>query len=323
MNLYFFIFEFGAICGLLAIFYHERKDRKLLQILALSFIYGMILEALNIHMSNEIYTYSSVFLLQIMGVPLAIGSGWAVLFYLSYGAADRFNLAWWQSPFLMALIALSYDLTMDAVAIRLGFWQWKIPLDQEWFGVPYDNFFGWLAVVWTFAFFLNLSFQDFVKEKYRKVIFYTAPVTSALLLGAEIMVYVNLSAVLSGRFSWGEAMRYYNSGQYFYAYVPEVQAAKGFLLSAIILFLSVALLFWNKKSESSAGSGDVFSLHLSLSIHAMFFVLLFASGIYKDYPIFVVISVLMLILTLLLENYPKALVHKNKSRPLTGQRADL
>jgi len=310
MNPYFFIFEFGAICGLLAVFYHERKDNKLLQILTLSFIYGMILEALNIHMSGEIYTYSPVFLLEILGVPLAIGAGWAVLFYLAYSLADRFNLAWWQSPFLMALIALSYDLAMDAVAIRLGFWQWKIPLDQEWFGVPYDNFFGWLAVVWTFAFFINLSFQDFVKEKYRKIIRYTSPIASALLLGMEIMVYVNLSAVLSGKFSWGEAIRYYNNGQYSYAYVPEVQTAKGFLLLSIILSLSAAISFWKKKSKSSVKSGDIFSYYLSLSIHLMFFSFLFVSGIYKDYPIFIMISALMLLLNLLLENYPKILSYK-------------
>jgi hypothetical protein len=133
----------------------------------------------------------------------------------------------------------------------LGFWSWKIPLDQEWFGVPYDNFFGWLAVVWTFALFINLSFQDFVKEKYRKIVRYLAPAFAALLLGMEIMVYINLSAVLSGKFTWGEALALYNGHEYDYAYIPEVQKAKGGLLLFIVLSLSVLCFFWIKRRKRS------------------------------------------------------------------------
>ncbi len=290
---YFLIFEFGAISAFLAVLWHERKDWKALEVLSLAFVYGMFLEALNIRMSQGIYSYDPVFLLEIAGVPLCIGAGWAIVFYLSQNAAERFGLAWWQSPFLMALAALSYDLAMDAVAIRLGFWHWSIPLDEEWFGVPYDNFFGWLAVVWTFALIVNLSFRDFVRENYRRIIRYSAPVISALLLGFQIMVYVNLSAVLSGRYSLGEALSLYGQGEYSFAYAPEVQEAKAWLLLFIILSLSVSSWTWIRKGAGVRGSKDGFALAISSLVHLMFLSFLFFGGIYEVSPLLVLVSLLV------------------------------
>jgi hypothetical protein len=219
--------------------------------------------------------------------------------------AERFNLAWWQAPFLITLVALSYDLAMDAVAIRLGFWSWRIPLNQEWFGVPYDNFFGWLAVVWIFALSVNFSYQDFVKEKYRKIIRYAAPITSALLLGMAIMIYVNLSAVLSGRFSWGEAKAFYDRREYDYAYLPEVQRAKGLLLLFIVLSVSALCFAWMKKAKAVSAPQDGFSIRASLAIHSMFFLFLVSSGIYESQPIFIAISFFACAFSLFLESVPR------------------
>lgn len=301
MNPYFFIFESGAIIGLISILCRERKNRQMVEIVSLAFFYGMILEALNIYMSKEIYVYSSAFFLEIAGVPIAIGAGWAVVYYLASYIARQFDLSWWQSPFLISLIALLYDLSMDAVAIRLGFWSWRIPLDQEWFGVPYDNFFGWLAVVWTFSLSINLSFQNFVKSGFQKAIRYLAPITSSLLLGMQIMIYVNLSAVLSGRFNWGEAMEFYVNQKYFYAYVPEVQAAKGCLLLAIIITLS----FFLHKAVVSKGKTSVktdgFALCLSSVIHLMFMFFLLVSRIYQDLPVLILVSLFVFVFTFALE----------------------
>jgi uncharacterized membrane protein len=305
MNFYFLIAEFGTFIAFVAVLYHERKNKKMIEIMILAFVYGLIMEALNIYMSH-VYTYSHDFILQILGVPLAIGAGWAIVYYLSYNAAKRFNLSWWQAPFLMALVALSFDLSLDAIAIRLGFWTWNIPLNEEWFGVPYDNFFGWLAVVWTFGLFINLSFQDFIKPRLAKIIRYAAPVISALLIGMEIMIYENSAAVLSGKFTLSQVQEFYIRQEYFYAYVPEVRTIRIYLFLSLVLFLIFLCATWiNKQRKNISKSTDKFSFYLSLTAHSMFLFLLFISGIYKVSLLLPIVSFSALILAIIIELSPK------------------
>jgi uncharacterized membrane protein len=60
-------------------------------------------------------------------------------------------------PVVDAVLALTIDLSMDAIAIRLGFWTWDVP--GAWFGVPLGNFYAWFAVVWGFSLLLRLARQ--------------------------------------------------------------------------------------------------------------------------------------------------------------------
>jgi uncharacterized membrane protein len=55
-----------------------------------------------------------------------------------------------------ALLALLIDLSIDAIAIRRGYWQWTIPLNAGWFGVPADNLSAWMFVVFFFSLLCRL-----------------------------------------------------------------------------------------------------------------------------------------------------------------------
>jgi uncharacterized membrane protein len=301
MDPYFLIFEFGAFFALLRVCRHERNDRKMLTALLLAFLYGMILEALNIRMSKEIYVYSGDFAFQALGVPLAIGAGWSIIYYLSLKLSEPFYLSWWQAPFLMALIALTFDLTIDAVAIRLGFWHWKLRLDEEWFGVPYDNFFGWLAVMWTFGLSMNLSYRDNIKPAIARIIRLTAPLASALLLGAQIMFYESLAAVLSGRYSLREISTLNDRHDYSYAFDPIVRTARSYLFLSVIVTLLVACSFWiYKQKKVTLTSRDPFPLHTAAAVHLLFLSFLLISGICYTAPLILPIAVFLLILGFLL-----------------------
>ncbi|MDD3190347.1 MAG: carotenoid biosynthesis protein [Candidatus Pacebacteria bacterium] len=311
MNPYFFIFELGAIFLFLMIFFHERKNQDIREVLLLSFAYGIILEALNIYMSKQFYVYNSGFALEILGVPLAIGAGWAVAYYLSSEIVGRFDFVWWQSPFLMALVAFLYDLSMDVIAIRAGFWSWQIALDEQWFGVPYGNFFGWLAVVWTFALFINLSRQDFIKPGFQKMIRFAAPFTSALLLGMQIMIFTDLSAALSGASSLGGTIKLFAKQDYSYANMPGVQAMQGYVLLAIILIFSY-LFFKGVRDKKFVGKINKFVLFCSISIHLFFLFMLFTMDIYRDLPVLFLASIVALALDLFFETYPLGSFEKNE-----------
>jgi hypothetical protein len=51
---------------------------------------------------------------------------------------------------IAALIAVSLDLLMEPVAVRVGLWRWTPP--GPWLGVPIGNFVGWAVIVAGYAF---------------------------------------------------------------------------------------------------------------------------------------------------------------------------
>lgn len=85
-------------------------------------------------------------------VPLYIPLAWAFILATSRSLTDSLGLRPWARPFADALLALLIDVSMDAVAIRLKFWYWHgLSWNDGFFGVPADNFVGWLLVSFTFS----------------------------------------------------------------------------------------------------------------------------------------------------------------------------
>src|SRR5512142_1861922 len=86
-------------------------------------------------------------------VPPAIALCWAMIISSAMNISDSFGIDERVAPFADAVWVIILDLALDAVAIRLGMWRWTIPLDKDWFGVPYSNFFAWLWVAAAFSYF--------------------------------------------------------------------------------------------------------------------------------------------------------------------------
>jgi len=117
--------------------------------LAAGTLFGLLLELATIW-QLEAYSYGT-FLLMLSNVPLAIGIGWGVIIYSAKLFSDATNLPETVRPLLDGLLALNIDLAMDAVAIRLGMWDWGLGLHFQYFGVPYANFWAWFWVVVSFS----------------------------------------------------------------------------------------------------------------------------------------------------------------------------
>jgi hypothetical protein len=85
-------------------------------------------------------------------VPLYIPLAWGFILATSRRLTDHLPLRPWARPCSDALLALLIDLSLDAVAIRHEFWYWHgVSLTEGFFGVPADNFLGWLLVSYTFS----------------------------------------------------------------------------------------------------------------------------------------------------------------------------
>jgi hypothetical protein len=117
-------------------------------------IYGLLLERATIQQLNA-YQYGQ-FTLMVFEVPLMVGVAWGTIIYAVRLYSDSTYLPLWARPILDGLLALNIDLAMDAVAIRLGMWDWGLGYRRQYFGVPYANFWAWFWVVFSFSFGLRI-----------------------------------------------------------------------------------------------------------------------------------------------------------------------
>lgn len=149
-NIYFILFEFIIYIQLAVCLFHARKQgtAHLLRLFA-GILYGILLELATIRQLNA-YQYGE-FLIMVLDVPLCIGIAWGCILYSVMEFSNASSIPYWARPILDGLLALNIDLALDAVAIRLGFWDWGQGLKFQYFGVPYANFWAWFWVVFSFS----------------------------------------------------------------------------------------------------------------------------------------------------------------------------
>ena len=150
-NIYFFLYEISLFLQFAICLPHAWKHGKanLLRLLT-GILFGVLLELATIRQLNA-YEYGQ-FIVMILDVPLGIGVAWGCILYSVMEFSDSSNLPYLLRPILDSLLALNIDLSLDAVAIRFGFWDWGQGLDFQYFGVPYANFWAWFWVIFFFSF---------------------------------------------------------------------------------------------------------------------------------------------------------------------------
>lgn len=127
-------------------------------------IFGLLLEFVDVYFLNG-YTYGR-FMVMLgrppLDIPLWIGCGWGIIMYSSRLYTDKLGLPILAAAAFDALLALNIDGTMDVTAYRLHMWDWgwsashQNPLTSQWFGIPWNNYFGWLVVIFTYSGFSRL-----------------------------------------------------------------------------------------------------------------------------------------------------------------------
>lgn len=149
-NLYFIFFELAIYLQFAICLLHAWKHGKanLLRLFA-GIVFGVLLELATIRQLNA-YEYGR-FLLMVFDVPLCIGVAWGCIAYAVMEFSEATSLPYFARPVLDALLALNIDLSLDAVAIRFGFWDWGQGLTDQYFGVPYANFWAWFWVIFSFS----------------------------------------------------------------------------------------------------------------------------------------------------------------------------
>lgn len=195
MSYLFPLTEIGVFLLFLICLIHAIKyDKKSIYLLFSALIYALIFENGNIILSKGnigSYYYNSQFSLFIYHVPLFVVLSWSVIIYTSKYFSDSLPLKQFSRPFIASLLVLLIDLAIDTVAIRLKFWTWVgYVFNEGFFGVPANNFIGWLLVSFTFYFFIyNIpKYKIFAKENLLK---YTSSITIGYLIFIILFSLIN------------------------------------------------------------------------------------------------------------------------------------
>lgn len=147
---------FVAAFGVLLSAWRESVAR--VAVLVAGMLFGLVIEIFFVTQYAG-YAYGN-FLVDLPvkdGIPLWVAAGWGTIIAVSMKASDRTGLVWYTRPALDGLLAVSLDLAIDPVAEALGWWHWIRP--AQYFGVPCDNFIGWMLIVSGFGFFTRLGYQ--------------------------------------------------------------------------------------------------------------------------------------------------------------------
>ena len=266
INPYFVVFELSILIVFILCFIHALRAgiAAVLQLLA-GIGFGLLLELATIRQLDA-YRYGH-FTVMVLDVPLAIGVAWGCMIYSVRGFTNSLSLPEWARPVLDGLLVLNIDLSLDAIAIRLGMWDWGQGLQAQYFGVPYANFWSWFWVVFSFSTGLRL-----LTYRPGRVAQWIAPF-GARAIG---MLGVMLTNALLITF-WMPGNLY------------EITIA-GALMSAIVLILVLRPRLI-RPPDRLAGQA-------ALILHGAFLGMGLVSGILLQQPFLLAVSLLMLLVSL-------------------------
>lgn len=296
MEIFFFLFEFISIAAFVFLLARESLRKKLgVYLLLAGTIYGMILELISSHVSHT-YTYGN-FYLMFFGVPWFIAMDWAIIFYLAMSYSDQFEIPWYAKPFIDALVALNLDLAMDTIAIRAGFWAWVIPLDKEWYGVPFENLSGWILAVLTFSFLIRFIRRFNPKRLLVKLFKLILPFLAGIIYPILSTIFIALALIpfhLDRIFKWSELWRLYRKFSYpSISFEPEVSLWKLIILVFIFTqLINISFYFLIKRGR--VRHFDFISFFLLTLVHLAFLAGYFITGMFVQAPFLLFIALAML-----------------------------
>lgn len=130
------------ISFLLVLLFHQRFSVGSVFALLFAFTLGMAVEAVGVATGFPFgtYTYSPLFGLSVLKVPLIIGINWALLSYCTAHVVKKISGKVWLRVFTASLAMMLLDLLLEPFAIRHGFWVWDAVFP------PIQNFASWFAI---------------------------------------------------------------------------------------------------------------------------------------------------------------------------------
>lgn len=259
-------------------------NRKKLLLLVLAFIYAIIFENFNMYLTQGhagSYFYNEGFLLWIWHTPLFIALAWACLIYTAVHITDMLRLKLLTRPFMDALLVLMIDLSLDVVAVRQGLWTWVgHSLTQGWFGVPANNFIGWMFVTFMFSFlfrYFSRTEDDMINKTTRTEYYFLLPVFAYLAM-LVLFSMVNLAEDV----------------------LKLTKAEELFMLWAIVIFFAL-MLRSPKHKQVQMFTNDNYTIFVVLFTRLLFYSYIIFSVVFTEIYISHIVVVLIILMTIIAE----------------------
>lgn len=139
--------------------------RSMLVFLSITFVVSFVFETVGVltGLIYGAYYYTNKLGPKLGVVPVLIPIAWFMMMYASYaivhavtGKTRARSLGWsvWRA-LLGAMAMTAWDFGMDPQMVARGHWVWT--QGGEYFGIPVQNFIGWLATTFTVFFLFHLS----------------------------------------------------------------------------------------------------------------------------------------------------------------------
>lgn len=168
------------------------------------------------------YEYTALLGIAIGNVPLLVVVSWETIIYPSHLLADEligkhsrqtssrwlFNTS--LASLVTALLATSWDLMTDPIAVTEKWWIWDFGgayLPEIDNGIPFSNFWGWVGAVFLISFLYRIMFNkpsDPAEHNENNLLFASAMYTS-MLLGSinTLLLYELYMPCIIGIFTMG------------------------------------------------------------------------------------------------------------------------
>jgi hypothetical protein len=218
--------------------------------------------------------------------------------------ADDLPLPRWATPALVALLGLNIDLAMDAVAIRIDMWHWTfLKLTDQWFGVPFGNFYAWFVVLCSASALLWLARPLTSQPGWRGPLAALGAIVGSVVILALLDELQVRYALLPGAIQW--------------------------LPMTILLVAGLVVVTWGAWRTRSAPrvllarhtTADFAPALVPVFFHVFFFSMLFVAGIASHLPVLIAVSLAMLLLGVAVDGALVMPVQSSASRTASPEMA--
>lgn len=215
--------------------------------------------------SDNYYTYpSDAFLIMVADIPLWVILGWASIIHASRRTAAALGFGRVLGALAAGLLAATIDFALDPLANALGYWTWHITGSSAQgpvtvFGVPFDNYLGWMMIVGGLSLTLSIAIDSSIKWGSR------ISIELACMLGAVIGAF-GIVVVVQSLYDWLFALVW--------------PAGTFILIYGVVGLLTVTRLPWLRRDAPI----DVWPLCLAAVYHVYLGIMLFTHPEIYDHP---------------------------------------